>query len=142
MNGTKKLLFGLVTIAAMPGFADTKAPIISSGESGLEALFKANLQYRSESESDAVVATEGREGVYIGCGDGTVAGDRLRGTIRWSLWSGNCLYPLVRAGNQCPRIFTFAPSILQGSLKHKMEPEFGLMAEVMAFAILKNTKRT
>lgn len=135
MNGTKKLLFGLVTIAAMPGFADTKAPIISSGESGLEALFKANLQYRSESESDAVVATEGREGVYIGSGDGTVAGDRLRGTLRWSLWSGNCLY-------QCPRIFTFAPSILQGSLKHKMEPEFGLMAEVMAFAILKNTKRT
>lgn len=102
MNGTKKLLFGLITVAAMPAFADTKAPSISSGESGLEALFSADLQYRSESESDAGVAAEGREGVYIGSGDGTVAGDRLRGTIRWSLWSGNCLYPLARSGQSVP----------------------------------------
>jgi len=62
MNGTKKFLFSLATLAAMPGFADTNGPIISSGESRLEALFKADLQYRSESESDAVVGTEGREG--------------------------------------------------------------------------------
>jgi hypothetical protein len=86
----------------MPGFTDTKAPSISSGESRLEALFKADLQYRSESESDADVAAEGREGVYIGSGDGTVAGDRLRGTIRWSLWSGNCFYPLARSGQSVP----------------------------------------
>jgi hypothetical protein len=102
MNGTKKFLFSLATLDAMPGFADTNGPIISSGESGLEALFKADLQYRSESESDAVVGTEGREGVYIGSGDGTVAGDRLHGAIRWSLWSGNCLYPVVRSGRSVP----------------------------------------
>jgi hypothetical protein len=102
MHRTKKLLIGLVTVAAMPAFADTKTTTSSSSERRLEALFKADLQYRSESQSDAVVVAEGREGVYIGSGDGTVAGDRLRGTVRWSLWSGNCLYPLVRGGQSVP----------------------------------------
>ena len=102
MNRTKKLLIGLVTFAAMSAFADTKTTTSSSGEERLEELFKADLQYGSESESDAVVVAEGSDGVYIGSGDGTVAGDRLRGTIRWSLWSGNCLYPLVRSGQSVP----------------------------------------
>ena len=66
MNRTKNLLIGLVTFAAMPAFADTKTTTSSSDENRLEALFKADLQYRSESESDAVVVAEGREGVYIG----------------------------------------------------------------------------
>jgi hypothetical protein len=61
MNGTKNLLIGLVTVAAMPVFAETKTTSISSGEDRLEALFKADLQYRSEAEADAVVAAEGRE---------------------------------------------------------------------------------
>jgi hypothetical protein len=82
MKRTKKLLIGLVTVAAMPGFADTKATTSFSGEERLEKLFKADLQYRSDSQSDAVVVTEGREGVYIGSGDGTATGDRLRGTLR------------------------------------------------------------
>jgi len=69
---------------------------------GLEPLFQAVLQYKSESEADAVVATEGREGAYIGSGDGTVKGDRIRGTVRWSLWSGNCVCPLVRKGQKVP----------------------------------------
>jgi hypothetical protein len=102
MNGTKKLLIGLVIVAATPLFADTKTTNTSSGETRLENLFKADLQYRSESQSDAVVVAEGREGVYIGSGDGTVTGDQLRGTVRWSLWSGNCLYPLVRSGQSVP----------------------------------------
>lgn len=100
MNKTKKLLIGLVTVAAMQAFADTKTATTSSGESRLEALFKADLQYKSD--ADAVVAGEGREGTYIGSGDGTVTGDRLHGTVRWSLWSGNCLYPLVRSGQSVP----------------------------------------
>jgi hypothetical protein len=86
----------------MPAFADTKAAASSSGEERLEELFKANLRYRSASESDAVVVAEGHEGVYIGSGDGTVSGDRLRGTLRWSLWSGNCLYPPARSGQSVP----------------------------------------
>jgi hypothetical protein len=102
MNRTKTLLIGLVTVAAMSAFADTKATTSSADENRLEVLFKADLQYRSESESDAVLVAEGREGVYIGSGDGTATGDRLRGTVRWSLWSGNCLYPLVRSGQSVP----------------------------------------
>ena len=87
MNRTKNLLIGLVTFATIPAFADTKTTTSSSDEKTLEPLFKADLQYRSESESDAVVLAEGREGAYIGSGDGTVTGDRLRGTVRSSLWS-------------------------------------------------------
>jgi hypothetical protein len=86
----------------MPAFADAKATASSSGEERLEELFKADLQYRSDSQSDAVVVAEGREGIYIGSGDGTVSGDRLRGTLRWSMWSGNCLYPLARSGQSVP----------------------------------------
>jgi hypothetical protein len=55
MNGTKKLLIGLVAVAAMPAFADTKIATTSSSENRLEALFRADLQYRSETQSDAVV---------------------------------------------------------------------------------------
>src|SRR5947209_18738354 len=69
---------------------------------GIEPLFKAVLQYQSESQPDVVIAAEPHEGAYIGSGDGTVTGDRLRGKIRWSLWSGNCVYPLVRSGQPVP----------------------------------------
>ena len=69
---------------------------------GLEPLFQAVMQYQSDSETDAVVPVEGHEGAYIGSGDGIVTGDRIRGTIRWSLWSGNCVYPLVRKGQKIP----------------------------------------
>jgi hypothetical protein len=55
MNGTKKFLIGLVAVAAMPAFADTKIATTSSSENRLEALFRADLQYRSETQSDAVV---------------------------------------------------------------------------------------
>jgi Protein of unknown function (DUF3237) len=69
---------------------------------GIELLFKGDLQHRSESQVDAVTAGEEHEGAYIGSGDGTVTGERLRGKIRWSLWAGNCLYPLVRSGQAVP----------------------------------------
>ncbi len=31
-----------------------------------------------------------------------MTGDRIRGTVHWSLWSGNCVYPLVRKGQKVP----------------------------------------
>ncbi len=71
-------------------------------EGRLVPLFKAALQYRSQEQTEAVVPPEGREGEYIGSGDGAATGDRLRGTIRWSLWAGNCAYPLVRRGHHIP----------------------------------------
>ena len=69
---------------------------------GIELLFKGDLQHRSESQVDAVAAGEEHEGEYIGSGDGTVTGERLHGKICWSLWAGNCAYPLVRSGQAVP----------------------------------------
>jgi hypothetical protein len=68
----------------------------------LTGLFSAVLQYRSDAEQGAVVPREGREGEYIGSGDGTATGDRVSGTLHWSLWAGACLYPLVRKGQTVP----------------------------------------
>lgn len=68
----------------------------------IEHLFSAVLQFRSASPVDAVIPPEGREGVYLGSGDGSVTGPQLRGTMRWSFYSGNCLYPLIRQGQQVP----------------------------------------
>lgn len=78
-------------------------PVPASAEGKhLAPLFRAVLQYRSQAQQDAVVPPEAREGEYIGSGDGTATGDRLRGTVRWSLWAGNCVYPLVRQGQSIP----------------------------------------
>lgn len=50
----------------------------------LEHLFDAELQYRPEMA--AVVSSEGRIGKLIGSGDGTLEGQRLHGTLRWTLF--------------------------------------------------------
>ena len=43
----------------------------------LRHLFDAALQFTSDSLNDAVVPPDGREGVYLGSGDGTVTGPVL-----------------------------------------------------------------
>ena len=63
----------------------------------LTGLFTAVLQFRSASPADAVVDALD-QGAYIGSGDGTVEGNEVRGTVSWSLYAGDCLYPLIRAG--------------------------------------------
>ena len=45
---------------------------------------------------------EGRDGAYIGSGRGTLRGDRVRGTMAWSLYAGDCLYPRIRQGERVP----------------------------------------
>jgi hypothetical protein len=65
-------------------------------------LFQAALELRSDSPADAVVPADGREGIYIGTSLGTVTGKRLSGVIRASFYSGDCLYPLARAGQLVP----------------------------------------
>jgi Protein of unknown function (DUF3237) len=64
--------------------------------SGLERLFEAELQYQSN--MDVVVSADGREGELVGNGVGTVSGEKLKGTIRWSMYAADCDYLLVRAG--------------------------------------------
>lgn len=66
----------------------------------LEQLFVARLHYTSEEEP--IVSPEGRDGVLIGNGDGTVNGEKIHGTIRWSFYSGNCAYVFVQAGIEPP----------------------------------------
>src|SRR5258708_36847914 len=65
--------------------------IQGKGETGLlTPLFAARLQYQSDIE--AVVSAETREGELVGSGNGSVSGDRLNGTARWSMYAGNCAY--------------------------------------------------
>lgn len=68
----------------------------------LSHLFEAVLQFTSDSPADAVVPAEGRDGAYIGSGHGSVFGDQVRGTMAWSLYAGDCLYPRIRQGECVP----------------------------------------
>jgi hypothetical protein len=72
-----------------------RAPV----SAGLELLFRANLAFTSDSPADAVIPGNAGDGAYIGTGNGTMEGERLAGTVSWSLYAGNCLYPLIRAGH-------------------------------------------
>lgn len=66
----------------------------------LERLFDAYLDYRADVEP--VVVPKERDGVLVGSGDGNVTGDRINGSIRWSLYSGDCAYVYARAGAEPP----------------------------------------
>jgi hypothetical protein len=81
-------------VVGVTGHPDERAPLVS--------LFTATLQFTSESPADAVVPPDGREGLYLGSGNGVVSGERVRGALSWSFYSGNCLYPLVRRGQTVP----------------------------------------
>ena len=65
-------------------------------------LFDATLQFTSQAPADAVVPPDGREGMYLGSGDGIASGERVRGRLRWSFYSGNCLFPQIRRGEAVP----------------------------------------
>jgi hypothetical protein len=67
----------------------------------LTELFTAVLQFRSASPTDAVIDAPDQD-AYIGSGDGTVEGKDVRGTVSWSLYAGDCLYPLIRAAESVP----------------------------------------
>lgn len=70
--------------------------------SRLTPLFTAVLDFTSDSPADAIVSSEGRDGGYIGSGTGSVDGAQVRGTMSWSLYAGNCLYPQIRNGEAVP----------------------------------------
>src|SRR5438132_12346062 len=75
--------------------------IQEKGEAGLlTPLFEARLQYQSDME--VVVSRETREGELVGRGDGTVTGAAFSGTVRWSMYAGDCAYVFVRAGLEPP----------------------------------------
>jgi Protein of unknown function (DUF3237) len=77
---------------------DTREEKVETGL--LKPLFEARLQYQSDME--AIVLAETREGELVGSGDGRVSGDLLSGNARWSMYAGNCAYVFVRAGLAAP----------------------------------------
>lgn len=75
--------------------------ITGKGATGLlTPLFEARLQLQSDMEG--VVSAETRDGELVGSGDGTVTGALLSGTVRWSIYAGNCAYVYVLAGLEPP----------------------------------------
>src|SRR5260221_10183769 len=62
----------------------------------MQHLFDADLEYVNDQTAE--VPSEDREGEYIGSGIGSITGERLNGTIRWSMFAADCAYLLVRAG--------------------------------------------
>ncbi len=72
-----------------------------AGQAPLDHLFTAVLEFQSDSPADAVVPAAGRQGAYIGSGEASVEG-RLQGSMRWSFYSANCLFPQIRQGQKVP----------------------------------------
>jgi hypothetical protein len=73
-----------------------------SAKTRLENLFTAVLQFRSDAPESSIIPDEVRDGDWIGSGNGSVSGRRLNGSLDWSLWAGNCLYPQIRKGQAVP----------------------------------------
>ena len=79
----------------------------------MELLFSVKLQDRADKVEDAVVPADGREGVYIGSADGRVEGKKLSGTMRTSMFSGDCPVPGIRKGAEPPK----GPRVLMASAR-------------------------
>ncbi len=75
------------------------AAATASARPQLRRLFSAVMRFQSDESSEPLFPQEGRDGAYIGSGDGDLTGD-LSGSMRWSLYSGKCLYPLIRKGQK------------------------------------------
>jgi hypothetical protein len=65
-------------------------------------LFDAALRFSPDAPATAVIHVGVADDAYIGSGNGTVMGERLRGTIAWSLHASDCLYPRIRRGEVVP----------------------------------------
>lgn len=88
---------------------DAECPMVSQavGQSrsreNMELLFSVKLQSHSDKIEDAVVPADGREGVYIGSAAGKVEGKKVSGTMRTSMFSGDCPVPGIRKGAEPPK---------------------------------------
>lgn len=73
----------------------------ASARPQLRHLFSGVMRFQSDEQSQPVIPQEGRDGAYIGSGDGDLTGG-LSGSMSWSMYAGNCLYPLIRKGQKVP----------------------------------------
>ena len=121
----------LVCMERMDMIMDTKEEKVETGL--LKPLFEARLQYQSDME--VVVSAETREGELVGSGDGSVSGDRLSGTVRWSMYAGNCAYVGCREPDLSRHPANiFALFILLVLSKRPTRPKSGLTPEAMGYA--------
>ena len=67
------------------------------GKGTMNLLFEAESRHRPDMAP--VVSGEGREGELIRSGEGKVRGERIRGTIRVTFYSAECVFPQVLAGH-------------------------------------------
>lgn len=86
----------------MPAINDDTMTDRQRARGELRPLFDAVLQFASDTPADAAIPADGCDGACIGSGEGTVTGDRLRGTMTWTLYAGDCLYPRIRRGEAVP----------------------------------------
>ena len=111
------------------------------GETGLlKPLFAARLQYQSDIE--VVVSAETREGELVGSGNGSVSGDRLNGTARWSMYAGNCAYVGCREPDLSRHQGNISALFIRlASSKRPMGPKYGSTPEAMGCAGLIRANR-
>ncbi len=77
------------------------AAVTTGARPNLRRLFSGSMRFQSDEGSQPLIPQESRDGAHIGSGDGEVAGD-LSGSMRWSIYAGNCLYPSIRKGQRVP----------------------------------------
>ena len=66
------------------------------GRESMDPLFDAEAQHQPGMAP--VVSPKGREGELVASGTGKVRGKRIRGTIRVTFYSAECVFPQVLAG--------------------------------------------
>ena len=112
-----------------------------NGETGLlKSLFEARLQYQSDME--VVVSAETREGELVGSGNGSVSGDLLSGTARWSMYAGNCAYVGCREPDLSRHLGNISALFIRlASSKRPTGPKYGLTPEAMGCAGLTMANR-
>jgi hypothetical protein len=86
-------------MSSTPGIHPVLPEVKLAGK-GLEHLFSAVLQFTSDAPDAAVIPRDGRDGDYIGSGEGSVRGAAVNGSLRWSLYAADCLYPRIRQGER------------------------------------------
>jgi hypothetical protein len=81
---------------------------------------------------EVVVSAETREGELVGSGNGSVSGDRLNGTARWSMYAGNCAYVGCREPDSSRHPGNISALFIRlASSKRPTGPKYGSTPEAM-----------
>src|SRR3989442_492331 len=90
------------------------------GKGSMDPLFDAEAQHQPGMAP--VVSPEGREGELIGSATGKVRGKRIRGTIRVTFYSAECVFPKYSRVSRLTPGSTSAKRIRAGSSRRTTAP--------------------